>query len=1050
MVKQIRICSLLLACPCCIHICIDFVHDNLPGWKFDEYIEYTNEHEAIGEQMLTAMETSESADAKSKMSGLVLMEGDHQGYELYEKKAALNANQYMTEYTKAPCTMRAQPYLVPCGSGQRTIFLCERTPAFKAKYPTIKIYHGSRDEVLVNSTQRGNNVALCDAHRSMALMGLSKQRDSCQTPAAKTAAMTPKRLIPSDAHTVSHEELMKRITAMSENTVKKKVKRKDGSLADDFEDGSQFDEGEDTKMEESCKLLALTDDSGDSSAIRQEDAPPKIRAKLMIHKAASFEISKPQTNPHPVGSFEYWMWELSIEVAFDCGNVGHAISQSKIAAPKLPEDQRNKLLIRVGLVEKSKIMGYKVVGALSDAELTFTWNVMRSARAKLTTKLKASLWERYVNNCKKQMAATASYVDKKVILTELQHKAAMWKKEDSVVDDVSVTKPDLNSLGFTDAQTSKAFIDTVYSTMVNALLDLDEAGKDDVALFLGVAKIEFDMPDDCEMDDECAGTLLDAKQTNSILQCLLYDGVTIETNVSVYDHIKAFDEAVLHPGGVSSPMNVTAAKIHSCPWWSSRLSIVAKNLGGLKVNTPAIKKRCIDVDGIERTPSSKNAILMGEICAEIVYWDAAVPTMNLTGNLKDTMAKKAKDQASVLTSKKTEKNYHEFDPATKCNILHDMKTMFAKLVKAIPNNHELKVSQQALHDEVALLDMASKHGLLNDVANPLVKWNEERTLRLKDALLGCAGEALPDDSIEAIDKCWINLFTDVCDTGADTFLIDGAGWPYQGLDLLASAMTGHEKEKRLKISEWLHAAWRMKTTVRELSTSKLAPESTSTDAEKLNAVKEMQRAAQRVAHLSIAANKIDKAKHFDLSAKVKLEEELAIEAVTLHATQGRAKVENLLHGKVTQLIHAMQNEAFISFEKLVAESKDLNQLLTFFEANYAGTDTDEWLAICTDVDGLMKAVITKTNEFNLAPAKEVLGFAELALTKGRAAASVHQIMTNIGTSPIVTKADKVALRGKMKIVQDNIKSFAIKPNDLGNAVIIKAYKDALAMNFDIN
>ena len=165
MVKQICIFLHFLACPCCIHICIDFIHDNLPGWKFDEYIEYTNEHEAIGEQMLTAMETSESADAKSHLSQMALMEADHQGYELYEKKAALNANQYMTEYTKAPSSMRAQPYLVPSGSGQRTIFLCERTPEFKTKYPTIKIYHGSRDEVLVNSTRNTTNVALCDAHR---------------------------------------------------------------------------------------------------------------------------------------------------------------------------------------------------------------------------------------------------------------------------------------------------------------------------------------------------------------------------------------------------------------------------------------------------------------------------------------------------------------------------------------------------------------------------------------------------------------------------------------------------------------------------------------------------------------------------------------------------------------------------------------------------------------------------------------------------------------------------------------------------------------------
>ena len=126
---------------------------------FDDYVLYLADNELIGTQMKNAMLEADSEDSMKKKPHLMCFSKDNQGYQMYEKKSALNANQFMHEYTKSTQTLRSQPYQLRSANGDKIIFLVERTENMKAKYPTLKIFHGANDEVMTNTGMAGTDLS---------------------------------------------------------------------------------------------------------------------------------------------------------------------------------------------------------------------------------------------------------------------------------------------------------------------------------------------------------------------------------------------------------------------------------------------------------------------------------------------------------------------------------------------------------------------------------------------------------------------------------------------------------------------------------------------------------------------------------------------------------------------------------------------------------------------------------------------------------------------------------------------------------------------------
>jgi len=360
----------------------------------------------------------------------------------------------------------------------------------------MKIYHGARDEVMINTVQE-NQRMLAPAHKTLAMMGMAKLRDAEMLPAQGHNILPAKHFI-SMAHKIPDDKTLKdRVAALNERNQKrpgdKRKIDKGGALADDFEAEDNMMELEDENEDADENMLALEDAPDEHGRKMQrtnkskDTTSPAGKAGTMKKSMSLDGLVAP--NPHEMGTYDYWYYELRFELAFDCLNIAHPLNQARILSPKLSDLQRSSLDGRVALCEKAKSVNYKNVGNLKDPELKEVWFDLSRAGAKATSKLKISLWERYTKNTKQKLEATADIKEKGIITRPLLAKAAMWKKQDGDEELVIVTHPGLNTLGLGDSVTAKLFTDTIYGTVVHGILLKNQGGIPDLYMFFEAAAI---------------------------------------------------------------------------------------------------------------------------------------------------------------------------------------------------------------------------------------------------------------------------------------------------------------------------------------------------------------------------------------------------------------------------------------------------------------------------------------------------------------------------------------------------------------------------------
>ena len=128
--------------------------------------------------MQSAIDLEVNDEGFENMTKMVCSTHDHTGFEIYQKHSALTASQFLHEYKKTPSSMQVQPYIAGTQSGPVVYFLVRRTSEMKYKYPTIKIFHGSTDDVATSPNDSLGRTSACMEHNFMALQGMHQVRSS--------------------------------------------------------------------------------------------------------------------------------------------------------------------------------------------------------------------------------------------------------------------------------------------------------------------------------------------------------------------------------------------------------------------------------------------------------------------------------------------------------------------------------------------------------------------------------------------------------------------------------------------------------------------------------------------------------------------------------------------------------------------------------------------------------------------------------------------------------------------------------------------------------
>ena len=155
--------------------CAHFVLASLPGWMFDDFIAHKEAHESEAEDISAAMAIHGRDAETNKKPGMQSESADTAGFQVYEKKSMLNHGQVVLEYGKLPTSLRLKAYLMPTSTGQKVVYMCERTNEFKERYPTCKLFIGSSDEVRTSKLAASQQKQLWPGHSMLALMGMGKR-----------------------------------------------------------------------------------------------------------------------------------------------------------------------------------------------------------------------------------------------------------------------------------------------------------------------------------------------------------------------------------------------------------------------------------------------------------------------------------------------------------------------------------------------------------------------------------------------------------------------------------------------------------------------------------------------------------------------------------------------------------------------------------------------------------------------------------------------------------------------------------------------------------
>ena len=107
--------------------CASFVLACLPGWMFDDVIEYKNKDEDEATSITHAMSIFGREDKTASKPCMLPASKDSLGFEIYEKKCILNHFQVVTEFKKLPTSLKLKAYWAPTATGKNFLSMRQDT-----------------------------------------------------------------------------------------------------------------------------------------------------------------------------------------------------------------------------------------------------------------------------------------------------------------------------------------------------------------------------------------------------------------------------------------------------------------------------------------------------------------------------------------------------------------------------------------------------------------------------------------------------------------------------------------------------------------------------------------------------------------------------------------------------------------------------------------------------------------------------------------------------------------------------------------------------------
>ena len=432
---------------------------------------------------------------------------------------------------------------------------------------------------------------------------------------------------------------------------------------------------------------------------------------------------------------------------------------------------------------------------------------------------------------------------------------------------------------------------------------------------------------------------------------------------------------------------------------------------------------------------------------QITFWEAAVPAIDLCGELKKDILEKSQHMAKTMLVKDDEINVEDMPHKSRCLMLREMVALFKALVRLPPCGDTLLKTLEKLQRMMVEMDSVSKYAMFEDAIKSWRASDIELTHKLKDAMEACGREALPETLLQALIALWTSVCSALSCPEQDEFLRDEGANVFQTLEmvsLLLDDQTPGFSHKYGKIAEYYEAAWRAKSLTKDLCRLLDGDAEQATESAKDKACQESLRVKQRVEMLTGDVTNSELAKQFGVFSKVEQIIAATKVAIQTMGKQIRDKISTDMAETIGSLKGKMQSvEKLDEWKGKLESCEDLEEIRAFWRDAFAGHAPHEWLALSASIEDQVTSFINKTNEYDLPKDDLTEKGAENLVKEARSIFCIHSILEVLDDKTLA--GNKVAVRKRLRHVQADLKTYQLRPGDLMNEAVREAFKKGLAM-----
>jgi len=283
-----------------------------------------------------------------------------------------------------------------------------------------------------------------------------------------------------------------------------------------------------------------------------------------------------KVNPHEKGTASYWMWEMQFSFALNGSNLGTPLHQANLLCKKAGVSQPDKdaLTMRRSLASKAVSINCENVGSADDSHVKSTWDELVAEGATTTVKLRKALLRRDAKKaweCADRESTVGAILD---VVTPLLTRLLFWNHSgppDETADMCPILEQTLCHLGASDKASANLFMDLTWKSKFYDLFGLDGDRDDAIAGVAGaLTELLNEVPDDCDLGDRCAETLIESKTACRVIDLLRGDAIQNSLDKELLDTILSMSTRTDNATTASTPLACLWYAIKRSTLWSGR------------------------------------------------------------------------------------------------------------------------------------------------------------------------------------------------------------------------------------------------------------------------------------------------------------------------------------------------------------------------------------------------------------------------------------------------------------------------------------------------